>query len=170
MKNFISICVLMCLFFALSLIVSAQNKAAINEKDVEELKTIYVEFDEAAKNQDSKALEKYLDENYILESGTKRLNKKQALNGMRDYSGMIRGFTLAQSRIEKIEKIGSRYIMTVTFFSAGKVQMPSGRILDFTTTTKSTDFWHKDRKGQWRQSMQISRETDVFIDPKKLEG
>lgn len=170
MKFFISICALMCLFFALSLAVSAQNKAAINEKDVKELETIYVEFDEAAKNQDSKALEKYLDENYILESGTKRLNKKQALNGMRDYSGMIRGFTLAQSRIEKIEKIGSRYIMTVTFFSAGKVQMPSGRILDFTTTTKSTDFWHKDRKGQWRQSMQISRETEVFIDPKKLEG
>lgn len=170
MKNFISICVLMCLFFALSLAASAQKKAAINEFALKELKTIYAEFDEAAKNQDSKALEKYLDENYILESGTKRMNKKQALNGMRDYSGMIRSFTLAQSRIEKIEKIGGKYVLTVTFFTAGQVTMPSGRFLDFTTTTKSTDFWHRDKKGQWRQSMQISRDTEVFIDPKKLES
>lgn len=170
MKNFIFICVLMCIFFALSLVVSAQNKAVINEADVEELETIYAEFDAAAKKQDSKALEKYLDENYILESGTKRLNKRQALSGMRDYSGMIRSFTLAQSRIEKLEKIGGKYILTVTFFTAGKVTMPSGRVLDFTTSTKSTDIWHKDRKGQWRQSMQISRDTEVFIDPKKLEA
>lgn len=158
-----------CLYCGLCLAGYAQ-KQPVSKQEIMELKAVYTEFDKAAQIQDTTTLEKFLDDNYVLESGSKKLNKKQALKGMTDDSGLIKEFTRAESRIETVEKIGGSFVVTLTFTTVGKVVIPSGRILEFTTSTRSTDLWTKDQSGNWRQKLQISRGTDVFIDAKKSEG
>ena len=155
-------------FFILgsSLSVSAQDK--INVEDVEELKIIYTKLDKAAKSADLKMFETYLGENFRLETVEENLNKRQMLVRLRSQFALVSEITEAYSTIKEIKVIDGNYVLDVSFVLVGELTAPNGKSVKFTITSKSTDIWHKDRRGNWQEHRQIDLGNTIEIESAKI--
>ncbi|MBA3632681.1 MAG: hypothetical protein H0W58_07715 [Acidobacteria bacterium] len=167
MKKLFSVIISLCVFFGLNLAASAQNKK-VDKKDVAQLTKIYREFDEATKKLDIIVIEKYLDEGYTIESGKEILDKKQTLERVKVFYTAIKEVSEVASTIEKVTVAGGNYVLEVVSTTKGKLALADGRIVDFSTMSKSTDFWRKNKKGEWKEYRQIDRDTRMFIDGKEI--
>lgn len=155
-------------FFLITLIASAcaQDKT-IDPKHVAELKQIYKEFDESGKKRDMKTIEKYLDDNYELQKGNTKTSRADVIKGVEAFYAMLEEITEVVSKIEKINLVDGNYFLEVSSVIKGKIKMPDGKVVSFETTSKSTDSWTKTNAG-WRETAQIVREREIFIDGEKL--
>lgn len=166
MKQVVFVFVYACIFMGLSLAVLAQDEA--DARSVSELKTVYTEFDKATRELNTKAFEKYLSENYLLEAGEEILDKRQMIANLKGQFSLIKEITESVSVIEKIEIVQGSYILDVVTISVGKIKTSSGKIKGFAITSKSTDVWQKDRRGDWRQNTQIDRGSRIKIDHEEI--
>ncbi len=166
MKKLFPAIISLCIFSGFAFAAFAQTKA-VNKKDAAELTEIYREFDKEAKKLETKTIEKYLDESYSIETGKVKLNKKQVLEGVKTFYNTVREISEAKSTIEKIEFVNGNYVLQVASRNKGKIALPDGRIVDFLFTTKSTDFWKKNKELKWRENKQIDRGSKLVIDGKE---
>ena len=167
MKQIAPICLLTCILFCLGEIVSAQTETP-SKTDVWELKKIYAELDNAAKKLDSRAVEKYLAENYKLEAEDEKIDKREMLVRLKKHFSSLASVNDAVSTIEKVMVVENHYVLEVTNFTKGTVVTPEGRTLEFSVTTKSTDIWKRDRFGNWRQNTQFYREYKIAPETENL--
>jgi len=143
------------------------QSAMVGEKDAAELRKIYRDIDEADKKLVLELIEKYLGEDYSVETGGERLNKKQVIERLKTFYGAVKEITEAKSTIEKIELIEGRYAVQVDSITVGKFVLPDGKIADFLFTSKTTDYWRKGKGNKWQQTTQIDRGTKILIDGKE---
>ncbi len=169
MKELFPVIISLCVFFGLNLAVSVQNKT-VDKKDVAQLTKIYREFDEATKKLDVKVIEKYLDGGYTIKSGEEILDKKQTLERVKFFYAAIKEVSEVASTIEKVVVASGNYVLEVVSTTKGKLALADGRIVDFSTISKSTDFWRKNKKGEWKEHSQIDRGTRMFIDGKEISS
>lgn len=166
MKQVVFVCVYACIFFGLSLSLSAQQRAGA--QNIKELKAVYTELDKATRELDTKVFEKYLSENYLLEADEEIIDKRQMLNNLKDQFALIQEISESVSTIEKIEIIQNSYVLDVVTILVGKIKTSNGKIKGFSVISRSTDVWRKDGKGNWRQNTQIDRGNQVEIDRKNI--
>src|SRR5688572_203700 len=155
-------------FFVFGLNFSASAQGKINAEDVEQLKTIYAKLDRAAQNLDFKMFETYLGENFRLETAEENLNKQQMLVRMRSQFALVNEITEAISTINEIKVIDGNYVLDVTFVLVGELVRPNSKTVKFTITSKSTDIWHKDHRGNWQEHRQIDLGNTIEIESKRI--
>ena len=167
MKQIFNICLLTCILLCFNVIISAQSDVPA-QRDVQELKNIYSELDSATRKLDSRAVEKYLAENYKLEAEEEKLDKRETLVRLKKHFSTVASIIEAVSTVEKVLVVENNYVLEVTNFTKGTVKTPDGRMLEFSVTTKSTDIWKRDRFGNWRQNTQFYRDYIIAADNKDL--
>lgn len=155
-------------FFILSLNQTASAQNEIYGDDVEDLKTIYAKLDKAAKNADLRTFEKYLGENYRLETVDESLNKRQTLVRLKSQFALTDEISEAISTIDDVKAIGDKYVLDVTSVLVGELAMPNGKLVKFSITSKSTDVWHRNRQGNWQVQRQIDLGNKIEIERKKI--
>lgn len=155
-------------FFVFGSTFSVPAQDEIYPEDINELKIVYTKLDNAAKTLDLRTFEKYLGENFKLETVEENLNKKQMLAKLKDQFAKVNEISEAASTIDKIEAIDGNYVLDVTFVMVGKLALPGGKSVKFSITSKSTDIWHRDRWGNWQEHRQIDLGNKIEIDNKKI--
>jgi ketosteroid isomerase-like protein len=166
MKKIFPIAVSLCLLFGLSFAAFAQDKT-VDKKDVEELKKIYQEFDAAAKNRDISIVEKYLDENYEIESSGEKVNRAETIARLKQFFAMTTEISEAVSKIEKVKVADGNYFLETSGVIKGKLKMPDGSTASFEMQIKSTDVWIKTEDG-WKENTQIDRGSKMLINGKEV--
>lgn len=165
MKKLFPTIIFLCVVSISTFAAFAQSKT-VDEKDAAELTKIYREIDEADKKLVLEVIDKYLGDDYSVESGGEKMNKKQAIERVKDFYRTVKEITEAKSTIKKIEFAGGRYAVEVDSITVGKMILPDERVVDFFFTSKTTDFWRKDKKNRWLETAQVDRGTKIIIDGK----
>lgn len=167
MKKLLPVIILFSVLLSFTIASFAQSKT-VSKKDAAALTKIYQDFDDADKKLDLKRIEKYLGDDYSLESGKEKFSKKQTLERLKTFFSAVKEISEAKSTIEKIELAGGKYTLQVTSTTKGKMALPNGRVVDIFFTSKSTDFWRKGKENKWQEFKQIDRGTKTVIDGKEI--
>lgn len=164
MQKIFLIAASLCVFFGLSVAVSAQDKT-VDKTHAKELEAIYKELDVATKKLDLKPFEKYMDETFRLEQGNDKYTRAQTLVILKDLFTSAKEITEAVTKIDKIRVTDGNYFLEINSLMKGKFKMPDGTISNLEVTAKSTDVWIKTDKG-WKQISQIDRGSKFVVDGK----
>jgi hypothetical protein len=169
MKKLFPMIVFLTVFSGFAVGALAQSAAA-NDNDSAELAKIYREFDAAEKKMIPLLIEKYLGEDYSVETDGEKLDKKQVVERVKDFFERVDEITESKSTINKIEVENGLFAVEVDALTRGKFALGGKRTADFLFTSKTTDFWRKDRAGKWREVKQIDRGTKITIDGKEVSA
>jgi ketosteroid isomerase-like protein len=166
MKLFLQILAGGYFLLGLSVVSFAQGKTA-DENDVRQLKAIYKEFDEASKKLDIKTTEKYLDENYILETGETKASRAEVVSRVKQFFAMTEKITEATSKIEKVKVADGKYFLEVSSVTKGILKTADGKSASFEFKGKSTDIWTK-TDARWKEIRQIDLGVKFYINGKEI--
>lgn len=168
MKKLFPLIILLCVFLGFTFSALAQNGKAVDEKDAAELTKIYREIDEADEKMVLEVIDKYLGDDYSVESNGEKFNKKQTVERVKEFYKYVKEISEAKSTIKKIESVKGQYAVEVDSITVGKMYLPNEKIVDFYFTSKTTDFWRKDKQNKWRETAQVDRGTKIVIDGKEF--
>ncbi len=168
MKKLSPVIILLCALSGFTSAALAQQSKMVNEKDAAELTEIYREIDEADEKMVLEVIDKYLGDDYSVESNGEKFNKKQTVKRVKEFYKFVKEISEAKSTIKKIEPVKGQYAVEVDSITVGKMYLPNEKIVDFYFTSKTTDFWRRDKQNKWRETAQIDRGTKIVIDGKEF--